>query len=253
MEAPDFEMQFAVWQSCNDSGGALSLVNARGNILELSMKGGLMKTTLLCNGDGSFFIEQSSDDAGVSDLNAWLCEGPKEFGAVLDRLSSFALKKKKPTLADSFGSLGESGSQHGSLGYSGEFDDEDDESGKWCIGDDEKALLMRQVGDSGFEISVNDDLASIVLTFDPKDFLVGEWSSKFGLSQDENILVSLLYNTPVSPIVRVSQYKTTADSEGLIMLRWKNFCFVFVLYCFFLWSVLIFHFKGQWLNTFSRL
>jgi hypothetical protein len=45
-----------------------------------------------------------------------------------------------------------------------------------------------------------------------------EFGIKFGLS-GEPVLITLLYNTPVCPVVKVSQYQTQHDSEGLILIR----------------------------------
>jgi hypothetical protein len=167
----DFGTQFAVWLSrCGN--GDVKLVSTDGEKLSLRVVGKRV-TVLANNTDGSFFIE-SAEDARVSDLNDFLLSGRRSFEQFLDRLAGVASKKAKKSLAESYGSLGESG---GSLGSSmaGSFSDEERGPSAWNLGAGEKERLLLDVAESGIEeLTVNEDLASIVWSVDPKEFIPGK-------------------------------------------------------------------------------
>jgi hypothetical protein len=209
-----FDVEFAVWSSTSDGPSDITLESVRGAQISMSVSG---KKVVVVAENGKFFIE-SSQDARFADLNSWLlCASNVAFADLLDEFARIS-KKKPRTLQESIGSLSGVESLVSSAA-SLSFEEENEES-RWHLGDEEKAILLSQVhaAESTMQIVVNEDLASIVLTIDGAELLASDWREKFQLS-DEKVLITLWYDSPVCPTIRVAQYKTKSDSEGLILIR----------------------------------
>jgi hypothetical protein len=167
--------------------------------------------------DGSFFVE-GADDARIQDLNSFLLSEQPSFFVLLDRLNAIGSRKKPRNLLESAGSLSASAnSLSASCGSEMENDD------VWCLSAEEKAHLLAQVSGSGIEdcahcvMSVNHDLGTIVLRLEPT-FVTQVFATQFELT-DEKIVVTLDYSTPVSPVVKVAQFKSTRENIGIILIR----------------------------------
>ncbi len=213
MEARSFADCFAHWKEMHaaptcvlslDKGGSTLgscklVVSVAGERVEIS------------HTEGSFFVE-SAQDARIQDLNSFLLSEQPSFFALLNRLNAVGSRKKARSLVESYGSLSASANSQSDM----EGAENDD---VWCLSPEEKAHLMAQVAGSGLEdsMSVNEDLGTVVLRLEPV-FVSRDFCEKFSLTE-EKIVLTLDYTTPVSPVVKVAQFKSPRESIGIILLR----------------------------------